>query len=598
MTDRFYHPEENEETKDVNRSFGEEITENGFEERYTAKDDEPVASADGFEETQTPGDYEDISSTGGFEAEASANSFDDGFTEPEVTTAAGEATGESSYEWNADSDRRDSEYHYSYINGNNSGAAHNPNNYEDAYSASGSRQDGYYGSGYPSSNPYSSNYGYGAGDNTQVYNYGAAAQTPQQPAQQQKKKRERKPAKSASRGFVVAAVAIAMAVTTAAGIGGGYLIGQQLNGGGASSTGGMTIKQVAAGQNSDGSVEDETIVTAGTTSNIVKKTANSVVEIATEINQRSSLFSQGYKAQGAGSGVIISDDGYIVTNHHVIDGASKITVTLRDGSTAYDAKLIGTDEDNDIALLKIDATGLTAATFGNSSNLEVGDYVVAIGNPLGTLGGTVTDGIISALAREVTIENKNLTLLQTNAQISPGNSGGGLFNANGELVGIVNAKDSATEVEGIAFAIPVNKVVDIIKDLKDYGYVTGKISTGMQFVDIQSQGTAFYYNVNDPGVYVLSVDKGSNAEKAGFVTGDMITAVNGTEVSTQADIEKALENNKVGDVVTFTIKQRGGKTQDISLELSEYVPSVKPNDDEETQNEFQSNDMWDQFLNW
>lgn len=581
MTDKMYRPESNEETKDVNRTFEAEPAETGVEETYKANE------------------QEDRSPKNEFEPELSANSFDDGYTEPEVTAAAADTTEESSYEWNADSNRRDSEYHYSYINGNNSSAAHNPNNYDDAYTATGSHQEGYYDNAYSSANPYSSNYGYGAADNTQVYNYGAAAQGAQQPEQQQKKKRERKPAKTASRGFVVTAVAIAMLISTAAGIGGGYLISQQAGAGASSSSGGMTIKQVAAGQNSDGSVEEETIVTAGTTSNIVKKTANSVVEIATEISQPSSLFSQGYKAQGAGSGVIISEDGYIVTNHHVIDGANKITVTLRDGTNAYEAKLIGSDADNDIALLKIDATGLNAATFGNSSNLEVGDYVVAIGNPLGTLGGTVTDGIISALAREVTIEDKNLTLLQTNAQISPGNSGGGLFNANGELVGIVNAKDSATEVEGIAFAIPVNKVVDIIKDLKDYGYVTGKISTGMQFVDIQSKGTAFYYNVNELGVYVLSVDKGSNAEKAGFATGDMITSVNGTAVSTQAEIEKALENNKVGDVVTFTIKQRGGKTQNISLELSEYVPSVKPNEDKETQEQFHSNDnLWDQFLNW
>ncbi|MBQ1453183.1 MAG: trypsin-like peptidase domain-containing protein, partial [Ruminococcus sp.] len=336
---------------------------------------------------------------------------------------------------------------------------------------------------------------------------------------------------------------------------------------------------------------------ATTTSDIVKQTANSVVEIATEAT-KSGGFSQQYVTKGAGSGVIISEDGYIITNHHVIDDASKITVTLRDGTTTYDAKLIGSDEDNDIALLKVDATGLQAATFGNSSNLVVGDYVIAIGNPLGTLGGTVTDGIISALAREVTIENKNLTLLQTNAQISPGNSGGGLFNANGELVGIVNAKDSATEVEGIAFAIPINNVVNIIKDLKDYGYVTGKIDTGMQFVDISSYDTAFYYNVNQLGVYVLSVDKGSNAESAGFLSGDLITAVNGTEVSTESDISKALDKSKVGDTVTFTVL-RSGRTQDIRLELTEYVPSAKPNTQEDNKDDYNSIDsLWKHLLDW
>ena len=244
-------------------------------------------------------------------------------------------------------------------------------------------------------------------------------------------------------------------------------------------------------------------------------------------------FAQQYVQQGAGSGVIISSDGYIITNYHVIEGANTITVTLRDGKTSYTAAIIGSDSDNDIALLKIDAKDLTPATFGDSSKLAVGDYVVAIGNPLGELGGTVTDGIISALAREVTIDNKNMTLLQTNAQISPGNSGGGLFNANGELVGIVNAKDSATEVEGIGFAIPINNVLDIINDLKSYGYVTGKVDLGMQFTDITSNESAFYYGVNETGCYVISVTKGSNAEKAGFRTGDLVTKVGDTKISSR-----------------------------------------------------------------
>ncbi len=506
----------------------------------------------------------------------------DDFSRPE------ESTEESSYEWNSDRSYRNGEYHYSYINGNNSGADHNPNNYDDAFSTTGS-QDSYAGErNDDSANPYSSSYT-GQQDSTRVYSYGT------EPAP--KKKKEKRKSKGASRGFVAAALAIAVLGSTAAGLGGGYLIAKSQNSAQTSSSGSLTIKQVS----SDGDSENATNVasdgtTISTTSDIVKKTANSVVEIATE-GVTTGTFAQQYVTKGAGSGVIISEDGYIVTNHHVIDGANKITVTLRDGTTTYDAKLIGSDADNDIALLKIEASGLSAATFGNSSDLVVGDYVVAIGNPLGTLGGTVTDGIISALAREVTIENKNLTLLQTNAQISPGNSGGGLFNAKGELVGIVNAKDSATEVEGIAFAIPVNNVVGIIKDLKDYGYVTGKISTGMEFVDINSYDSAFYYNVSALGVYVLSVESGSNAEKAGFRSGDMISEVNGTSVSSSAEIDKALENCKVGDKVTFTVT-RSGKQQNLTLELSEYVPTVKPNDEQEQQ-EFHSNDnLWKQLLDW
>ena len=195
-----------------------------------------------------------------------------------------------------------------------------------------------------------------------------------------------------------------------------------------------------------------------------------------------------------------------------------------------------------------------------------------------------------------------MTLLQTNAQISPGNSGGGLFNANGELVGIVNAKDSATEVEGIAFAIPVNNVLDIIKDLQNYGYVTGKIDMGMEFVDINSNDTAFYYGVNQLGCYVLSVNTGSNAESAGFRRGDLITAVNGQAVSTSADISKALENNKVGDTVTFTVS-RSGKTTDIQLTLAEYKPAAKLNTDNGNSGSGNSprqsiDDLWNEIFGW
>ena len=369
-------------------------------------------------------------------------------------------------------------------------------------------------------------------------------------------------------------LAITMVGSAALGFGGGMLA-KNMN---TTTAGNVTINQVSPGS----SVTQTSSVTANTTSDIVKKTADSVVEIATEGTVTGS-FARQYITKGAGSGVIISQDGYIVTNHHVIEGANTITVTLRDGKTNYKATLIGSDEDNDIALLKIDAQGLSPATFGDSSSLAVGDYVVAIGNPLGTLGGTVTDGIISALAREVTIEDKNMTLLQTNAQISPGNSGGGLFNANGELVGIVNAKDSATEVEGIAFAIPVSNVLDIIKDLQNYGYVTGKIDLGMEFVDINSNDTAFYYGVNQLGCYVLSVNVGSNAEKAGFKRGDLIVAVNETKVSTSEEISKALENCKVGDSVNITVS-RDGQTTDIKLTLQEYVPSAKLNNDAQSDN--------------
>lgn len=525
---------------------------------------------------------------------------------------------ESSYEWNSNSAQNSTqsssngEYHYSYVNGNNENASHNPNNYENAYSTPNQSyatdnsfsQNVYSSYSNPSYNGSSTNFGsntsYGnAGTYNSQSTYGTYANTAGQPAYpygnpqnahkvKVKKQKVKKPKKPASKGFVAAMLVVSILCSAALGFGGGYLANNMNK----SSSGSININKVEASNTSSSGTPS-----ANTTSEIVKKTADSVVEIATE-GVKTGSFAQQYVVQGAGSGVIISEDGYIITNYHVIEDANSVTVTLRDGQSSYTAAVIGSDSENDIALLKVDATGLTPATFGDSSTLAVGDYVVAIGNPLGELGGTVTDGIISALARDVTIEGENMTLLQTNAQISPGNSGGGLFNANGELIGIVNAKDSATEVEGIAFAIPINNVLDIIDDLKSYGYVTGKIDLGMQLTDITSKDTAFYYGVNQTGCYVLSVTRGSNAEEAGFNTGDLISKVNSTSISTSSDVEKALENSKVGDKVTFTV-YRNGMTKDLTLTLAEYVPSGNTQrQSSTTPANDSSDDIWSQMFGW
>ena len=536
------------------------------------------------------------------------------FSSSDSTDSESKAT-ESSYEWNSNSSQSSSngEYHYSYVNGNNENASHNPNNYESAYSNANptnttsdntNSQNAYtsyshtgyngYSTGYGSNTSYGTSGGYNsqspytaysntAGQNASPYGH------PQNTHKVKvKKQKVKKPKKPASKGFVAAMLIVSVLCSASLGFGGGYLANNMNK----TSSGSININKVEASNTSSSGKS-----TANTTSDIVKKTADSVVEIATE-GVKTGSFAQQYVVKGAGSGVIISEDGYIITNNHVIDGANSVTVTLRDGNTSYTAAVIGSDSENDIALLKVDAKGLTPATFGDSSKLAVGDYVVAIGNPLGELGGTVTDGIISALARDVTIEGENMTLLQTNAQISPGNSGGGLFNANGELIGIVNAKDSATEVEGIAFAIPINNVLDIIDDLKSYGYVTGKIDLGMQLTDITSKDTAFYYGVNQTGCYVLSVTRGSNAETAGFTTGDLITKVNGTSVSTSSDVEKALENSKVGDNVKFTV-YRNGITKDLTLTLAEYVPSgnIQKQSSTTPAND-NSDDIWSQMFGW
>lgn len=529
---------------------------------------------------------------------------------PESNTDIPQKNAEASYEWNSDkSDNKSdsTEYHYSYVNGNNKDASHNPNRYNEPTQYSSQNTSSGYSNNYnnPNTNAYD-NYqsnGYTAQNqqSQNVYNsqpYGTAPNhsANAKPPKAKKPKKQRKPI---SRGGIAIALAVTMVFSCGLGFGGGYFA-NKVN---TSTSGSLNITKTS---NSGTTTTASSTSTANSTSEIVKKTADSVVEISTESVVTGS-FAQQYVQQGAGSGVIISQDGYILTNNHVINGANSVKVRLRDG-TEYDATIIGSDSDNDIALLKVNATGLSPATFGDSNSLAVGDYVVAIGNPLGELGGTVTDGIISALARKVTIEDTQMTLLQTNAQVNPGNSGGGLFNANGELVGIVNAKQSATEVEGIAFAIPINNVLDILSDLKEYGYVTGKVDLGIDFTDITSDETAFYYGVNQTGCYVLSVDSGSNAEKAGVTRGDLVTKVNDTDVSSSSDITTALEKAEVGDTVTFTVSRRG-TSKTISFVLEEYIPAVSnsqitngsqksttPTSDSE--NSTGDDSIWSQMFGW
>lgn len=529
---------------------------------------------------------------------------------PESNTDIPQKNAEASYEWNSDkSDNKSdsTEYHYSYVNGNNKDASHNPNRYNEPTQYSSQNTSSGYSNNYqnPNTNAYD-NYqsnGYTAQNqqSQNVYNsqpYGTAPNhsANAKPPKAKKPKKQRKPI---SRGGIAIALAVTMVFSCGLGFGGGYLA-NKVN---TSTSGSLNITKTS---NSGTTTTASSTSKANSTSEIVKKTADSVVEISTESVVTGS-FAQQYVQQGAGSGVIISQDGYILTNNHVINGANSVKVRLRD-STEYDATIVGSDSDNDIALLKVSATGLSPATFGDSNSLAVGDYVVAIGNPLGELGGTVTDGIISALARKVTIEDTQMTLLQTNAQVNPGNSGGGLFNANGELVGIVNAKQSATEVEGIAFAIPINNVLDILSDLKEYGYVTGKVDLGIDFTDITSDETAFYYGVNQTGCYVLSVDSGSNAEKAGVTRGDLVTKVNDTDVSSSSDITTALEKAEVGDTVTFTVSRRG-TSKTISFVLEEYIPAVSnsqitngsqksttPTSDSE--NSTGDDSIWSQMFGW
>lgn len=269
---------------------------------------------------------------------------------------------------------------------------------------------------------------------------------------------------------------------------------------------------------------------------------------------------------GTGTGIIMSSDGYIVTNAHVVSGMSKISVVLMD-ETEYDATVIGTDSQTDLAVIKIDASGLTAAEFGNSDELAVGDEVVAIGNPLGMdFAGSVANGIISGLNREVEIEGQVMNYIQTNASINSGNSGGPLVNGEGQIIGINSAKISSAIAEGMGFAIPINDAVPIINELKENGYIGGRPQIGIGGKDID-EATAQYYNV-PPGVLVQQVSPGSGAADADIQSGDIITAINGTEISSVAELNRVKNELKPGDTIELTT-YRNGRTGTVKVVLTE-----------------------------
>ncbi len=315
---------------------------------------------------------------------------------------------------------------------------------------------------------------------------------------------------------------------------------------------------------------------------------DSVVEITTEFNNTSVWYN--YVQTGAGSGVIISTDGYIITNTHVITdessgkAADAITVRLTDG-TDYSAEVIGYDTDSDIAIIKINASGLAAALCGNSDNLAVGEELVIVGNPLGELGGTVTNGIVSATEREIEVNGVTMNLIQTNAAVNPGNSGGGMFNMKGELVGIVNAKSSGTGIEGLGFAIPINEALEVTEQLVEYGYVRGKTMIGVTFTDVTSNNLFYYYNIK-AGVYVDSLTKGYNDDV--LQPGDRVVAVNGNTVSATSEIKAVVTSSSVGDKLEFQI-ERNGKLMTVEVECFEKVPDTQNNIEFEEESEAAGN---------
>ena len=395
---------------------------------------------------------------------------------------------------------------------------------------------------------------------------GAGGTTPPvQPVQPQTgAKPPRKKKKGTGRRIARSAVALVLAA--AMGFAGGF-VGAKFGG-----SGKVVIQQVAPSSTASSSDSADSGITAAsstgtglTTEQVADMVSPSVVVITTEqvVYSQWSWYGQNQVESGAGSGVIISSDGYILTCAHVVDGASTITVTI--GDKDYTATLVGEDTTSDIAVIKIDADGL-----------KVGQSVMAVGNPLGELGGTVTGGMISALNRSVTIQGSSsvntMSLIQMDASVSPGNSGGGLFNMNGELIGIVNAKSSSSDAEGLGFAIPINDAIKVAQELLENGYVTGRPYLGITYLAVEDAQTAAQLGVNAYGVYVVEVVKGGPAEKAGLQAGDRIVSVDGTEIASKDDLGTLMQKHAAGDTLSITIA-REGQMQTVNVTLGEKTAS-------------------------
>lgn len=312
---------------------------------------------------------------------------------------------------------------------------------------------------------------------------------------------------------------------------------------------------------------------AMTPAQVYSANVDSVVAISSTVT--SYIYGQSVEGESSGSGFVLTANGYIVTNYHVVEDAIAVHVTTHDGKE-YAAEVVGHDSSNDVAVLKVDAEDLSPATIGSSSELSIGDMVVAIGNPLGKLTSTQTVGYVSGINREVTTDSTIINMIQTDAAINSGNSGGPLFNMQGQVVGITTAKYSGTtgsgaSIEGISFAIPIDDVSSMISDLMDYGYVTGAyLGVTVQNNDAES---AAKFGLPTTGAYVVTVEEGGAADRAGIQPKDIITQLGGYPVSTITDLTRALRHFKADDTTTVTIIRSGGEMT-LSITLDE-----KPHDE-------------------
>ena len=352
-------------------------------------------------------------------------------------------------------------------------------------------------------------------------------------------------------GRVVALILSCAVISAACGFGGAILAQNS------SRTGKTTVQQsnrTAATVNVK-KVDGQTLMSPA---EVYASTVNSVVSINCSAVS-TNIFGQQTESASSSSGFIYTADGYIVTNQHVVANASSINVTLYNGDT-YPATLVGSDSDYDVAVLKIDAKDLPAVTLGSSTDVNVGDTVMAIGNPLGELTFSMSQGIVSCVNRAINVEGTPFNMIQVDASINPGNSGGPLMNLYGEVVGIVSAKYSSyanTTVEGLGFAIPINDVQSIIKDIMENGSVGNKAYMAIT-AGTMTQQMAAQYKINaTEGVFVYSVEDGGAGDKAGLKLGDVITKLNDTQITSMEDLSAAKKGFKAGDTVTLTVLRDG-----------------------------------------
>ena len=420
---------------------------------------------------------------------------------------------------------------------------------------------------------------------------------PQRPVQ------EMKPVKKNRIGLKVTALALCCALVGGA-IGGGIVWGVS-NSGDSGTT--ISVSDRTVSQVSVKTVDGKTLMTDA---EVYAANVNSVVSINVTGTSGYNFFGQPVQSASSGSGFVLTSDGYIVTNYHVVKDAQTVKVTMYSGDE-YDAQYVGGDEDYDIAVIKIEATGLPAVTLGNSEELNVGDHVLAIGNPLGELTFSMSGGMVSSVNRTINVDGTPFNMIQTDTSINHGNSGGPLLNSYGEVVGIVSAKYSSTgssgeSVEGLGFAIPINDVSSMIQDIMTNGYVTNRAYLGATIGTLNaSMAQQYRYDITE-GAFVYSVEEGGPADQAGLQLGDVITAIDGTEITSLDDLTAAKKNYVTGDTSTLTV-YRQGETITVELTWGETPAETASTQTEQSSQDNSGqnngsitnpNDLFDYFFNY